>query len=423
MNVIYNLAVNAIDGSLRLYARFLGKNNTGKFSRFLKGRRGLNALVAGEMSQCERRSTVIWIHAASLGEYGVARPLIERFRRESGDDCTIVFTFFSPSGYEALAGNHPGIDHLFYLPIDTRHNARRFLNAVRPDRAVFIISELWPNFLQSLKDRGIPTYLVSALIRDNSPFFRWYGRTFRKALTAFNHVYVLNEESRFNLKMLGYEGAELNGDPLFDNAALVASTEWSDPAIEEFSRGHRVFMSGSVSDDRDAELTAAVINASDDDVRHVVVPHDLNAKSISRITSRIDKPWILYSQIRDGKVAADTRVIIMDCVGKLAYLYRYATAAYVGGGFTPLLHSVIEATVYGVPVAFGPCIERKVTPLQLIELGIGRMVRTPEELQQWTAETLGDVEKLADVRRKALDYVNKNTGNTGRIVKTILAGK
>ena len=111
--------------------------------------------------------------------------------------------------------------------------------------------------------------------------------------------------------------------------------------------------------------------------------------------------------------------IIVDCVGKLAYMYRYATMAYVGGGFTPLLHSVIEATVYGIPVSFGPRIERKVTPAQLMEIGAGAMVDSPEKLSAWI-DTLTP-EKLAEVKKVTAHYVNHNIGSTNEIANTIFS--
>jgi len=420
MNIIYNLAVNTINGVLSLYTRCLGNDSQRKFSRFLIGRRKLTERVASEMSQTPRHGQLVWIHASSLGEYAVARPLIKRMKQKY--DCTVVLTFFSPTGYEALRDKHTEIDHLFYLPIDTKHHACEFLDAVRPDRAVFIISEFWPNFLQQLKFRGTPTYLVSAIIRDNSPFFKWYGKTFRKTLSAFNRIFVLNEKSRFNLNMLGYQGAELSGDPLFDNASFIAATTWHDPVADIFSAGHKVFIAGSVNDDKDAELVNHVVN-SNPELRCILVPHAITSKDIDRLRSGIECGTVLYSQCKsEPALAKKSRVLIVDCIGKLAYLYRYATAAYIGGGFTPLLHSVIEATVYGIPVAFGPRIERKVTPQHLIEHGIGQMVKTPQELNDWVTSLINDDNRLSRIKDKAMQYIALNTGSTEKLVKTIMSG-
>ena len=146
-------------------------------------------------------------------------------------------------------------------------------------------------------------------------------------------------------------------------------------------------------------------------------PHDVSDRTLEKIRKSLDCDAVLYSELeRNGGETAE-RVIIVDCVGKLAYIYRYATVAYVGGGFTPLLHSVIEATVYGVPVSFGPRIERKVTPQQMIELGIGAMVQTPQELSEWIDSLTPD--KLAEIKKAAFEYVKSNLGATDEIIKTI----
>ena len=423
MNVIYNMAVSTMSGFIRLYSRFLRKKSSRKFSRFVKGQRGLTDAITAEMNSADRSRPTIWFHCASLGEYGIARPLIAEVKRRI--PCNVVLTFFSPSGYEALEANRPDtIDHLFYLPLDTRRKASAFLDAVKPDRAVFMVSEYWPNYLEQLKFRAIPTFLISAIIRDNAPFFRWYGKTYRQALSAFTHIFVLNNRSRFNLKVLGYEDATVSGDALFDNASLVAATPWSDSIIERFAAGDQhVFAAGSISDYNDETLVAE-LSRRNPGLKMILVPHDLQPESIDRLKAIDPDHTICYTSCESDPTAdpAAARILIMDCIGKLAYLYRYATIAYVGGGFTPLLHSVIEATVYGIPVSFGPRIERKVTPQQLVDLGIGAIVSTPDELCRWYEEFASSPQRLAAAREKAAAYVERNEGATSSIVNKITAG-
>lgn len=419
MNVIYNAAVSTMSGFVRLYSKFLREKSHRKFSRFVKGQRHIIDRIRTEMAGADRNRPTIWFHCASLGEYGIARPLIAGVKERI--DCNIVLTFFSPSGYDALAANRPAmIDHLFYLPLDTRRNTRAFIKAVNPDRAVFMVSEYWPNYLKQLKFNAIPTFLVSAIIRDNAPFFRWYGKIYRKALTAFIHIFVLNNSSRFNLSMLGYEKVTVSGDALFDNAALVASTPWSDPIIERFASRGPVFAAGSISDYNDEKLVSALAR-SNPQLRMILVPHDLDETAISRLEAIDPANTMRYSQCTAAD-SADCRILIIDCIGKLAYLYRYATWAYVGGGFTPLLHSVIEATVYGVPVSFGPRIERKVTPRQLIDLGIGAMVSNEDEICRWFDTMANNPAQLAEIKTKAEAYVERNEGATDSIVNKITAG-
>lgn len=419
MNLIYNAAVDAMNSFVGLYGKCLRKKSCRKFSRFVKGQRGLMDHIRTEMAGIDRSVPTIWFHAASLGEYGVARPLINAVRRSGR--CNIIMTFFSPSGYEPVSQNHPDIDRVFYLPLDTRRKARRFIEIVKPDRAVILISEYWPNYLQQLKFSSVPTFLVSAIIRDNSQFFRWYGKIYRKSLSAFSHIFVLNEASRFNLRMLGYTDVTVAGDALFDNAALVARTPWSDPVLERFSAGRQVFIAGSISDENDLKMVATLVKRHPE-VAFILVPHDIKDSAIEAIKDACGPGIIRYSQTTPDDTSLSTaHCLIVDCMGKLAYLYRYGTWAYVGGGFTPLLHSVIEATVYGLPVAFGPRIERKVTPQQLIGLGIGAAVTNSEELDSWFNANR-DAARLAEIKEKCATYVRQNVGATENIVSEITAG-
>lgn len=416
MNVKYNMVVNTVNAALKVYAHCLPKNVKHKFPEFVKGRVGLIRKIMAEMANDDTDTPLVWFHASSLGEYAIARPLIAQLKA-SGRNVRIVVTFFSPSGYRALHNNHPGVDHVFYFPLDTLRNARGFLEAVKPTVAVFLVSEYWPNILQELKFRAIPTFLVSAIIRDDSPFFRRYGKIFRKSLSSYKHFFVLDENSRMNLRSLGCDNVTLSGDPLFDNAALVASTPWSDPVLDRFTAdGSQVFMAGSVSDGRDLALVCNALKENPQ-MKSIVVPHDISHRNIQQIADALGPATALYSELTPSSELSRVRHIVVDCMGLLAYMYRYATMAYVGGGFTPLLHSVIEATVYGIPVSFGPRTERKVTPRQLIDLGIGTMVKTPAELALWAASFTPD--QLSEIKETALRFVDENIGATRNIVKTI----
>lgn len=420
MNIIYNIAANAANGFLKLYSRCLSRDCHRKFPMFALAQQGLTDRIRAEMEADRSGRPRVWFHCASLGEYGVARPLITRLKAKTG--CTVVLTFFSPTGYNALSQRpHPDVDHLFHLPVDTRDNARRFIETVRPAKAVFIISEYWPNYLQQLKFHSVPTCLVSAIIRSDSQFFRWYGRIYRKSLSAFKRIFVLNKESEFNLRMLGYTDVTLSGDPLFDNAAQVASTPWHDDVIARFAAGQQVFIAGSISDDRDLAMVSQLADANPD-TRFIFVPHEIGSKSINHIQASVPGRSKLYTECSAETDFTHTQVLIIDTMGLLAYIYRYGTWAYVGGGFTPFLHSVIEATVYGLPVAFGPRIERKVTPRQLIQHGIGAMTDTPQALAEWFGSLKNNPARLDEIRRAAKAYVDSNLGATREIVETIAAG-
>ncbi len=417
MNIVYNTALIFAKAVLNLFAAGQGgRPGESKFRKFARGQRRLTARIREECSGTEDNRPTIWFHAASLGEYGVARPIIREFVKDGR--WRIVLTFFSPTGCEALKDRHEGIDCVSYLPLDTRGNVRRFLDTVRPQRAVFIISEYWLNYLEELRRRSIPTFLISAVITRRAPFFKWYGRPYRKALQTYTRITVLNEESRANLESSGYTSVTVTGDPLFDNVAAAASTPYSDPTVEKFSRAAegRIFIAGSTSDDNDIRLVTALANANPD-IHFLIVPHEITPESIGDIRSRLHGRSLLHSECGPDTSFADVQTLIIDFVGALAYLYRYARWAYVGGGFTPYLHSIIEATVYGLPVAFGPEIHRKVVPEELIRLGIGRIVRTPEELCRWLEPLKDDDGELRRIKEAATSYARSKCGATEMIFR------
>lgn len=416
MNLIYNTVFTLGNYILTLIAHLsviLPPN--GKFRRFIEGQQNVLDEVQKEAGSTLDRPT-LWVHASSLGEYGVARPIIKQLRQQG--NYRIIVTFFSPTGYEALRRYHPDVDYVFYLPFDTRSNVCRFLDYIQPQKAIFIISEYWINYLSELKKRNIPTYLVSAIIGRNTPFFKWYGGLYKESLHAFTHFMVLNEQSARNLNRLGYTNLSITGDPLFDNAITIASTSWSNPIVERFARQGDLFIAGSVSDKKDLRLVCSLANRHRE-THFIIVPHEICEENLNDIKFNLDGNALCYSECDESTDFSDTQVLIIDFLGALAYLYRYGKWAYVGGGFTPYLHSIIEATVYGLPVAFGPRIHRKVTPNDLIRLGIGSIVRNPHDLEQWFTAMQGNETAMENIRRTAEEYTRQNSGATSQIIRLL----
>lgn len=389
--------------------------NAGKFRKFVDGHSGLMDQIASEMKSDSRDLPIYWFHAASLGEFGVARPVIKRLREQ--EECRIVVTFFSSTGYEAISRHkeRAGVDHVFYLPLDTQANASQFLDIVKPQKAVFMISEYWLNYLHELKRRSIPTFLISAIINDNALFFRWYGGSYRKALDTYTRIMVLNDRSRANLARIGCQKAVVTGDPLFDNAMALARTQWGDEIMERFAQDRELFIAGSVSDEKDLELVSTVANRHDD-LYTILVPHEIRPDTVAKIKASLNHEALAYSECRPDTDFTGIRTLIIDFVGALGYLYRYGRWAYIGGGFTPYLHSIIEATVYGLPTAFGPNTSRKITPEELADIGVGRIVTTADELDQWLTELRADPILTARLRKQAIKYTRHNRGATTQIV-------
>ena len=418
---IYNLGASLVRQSYRLVwackpmQRFLSRRAP-KLLKHVMGQQGLFDTVGAAMSG--NKKDVYWFHAASYGEYNVIRPVIKQLRH---DDVCIVVTFFSSTGYEMLSSLNQRtheVDHVFYLPLDTPKNAKRFLELLRPKKAVFAISEYWMNHLHELKARHIPTYMVSMLVGDDSYLLKWYGFPIRKALRAIRTFTVLDEQSKRNLSSIGFTNVVVTGDPLFDNAIAIAREPYHNAIVERFCAGSRhVFVAGSISDKKDLDLVAALAN-SNRDVKFIVVPHEIGEESLKEIVGQMEGMTLLYSEYSGTTNFEDVQVLVIDFLGSLARLYRYGSWAYVGGGFTPYLHSVIEPVVYGIPVAFGPRIERKRTPQQMISIGVGGMVETEKDIMEWF-DGVREPRVLEAVRAKAEAYVNSNANATNRVVERI----
>lgn len=236
-----------------------------KAKLWIEGRKNLFERMADAI---DPKARIVWIHVASLGEFEQGRPIIERLRKEY-PEYKILLTFFSPSGYE-IRKNYSGVDYIFYLPIDTPSNARRFLDIAHPEIAIFVKYEFWINLLTELRHRSVRTYIVSAIFRRNSIFFRPYGSIWRQALESFDTMFVQNEESKSLLAELGFDNVVVAGDTRFDRVAEIASAAKRIEIVERFRGDERLFVAGSTWGP-DEELLIRLMN-DNPDVKFVIAP-------------------------------------------------------------------------------------------------------------------------------------------------------
>lgn len=414
---IYNTALKVVACSLRGLARN-GQRKKSKIRKFALAQQQVMHDISTAISMLQPREETYWFHASSMGEWNILRPILEHIRQKR--DVRIILTFFSPTGYEYLSRKgHEAVDAVFYLPLDTKDNARRFLDIIHPSKAVFAVSELWPNYMNELTERGIPSFLISCLYREDASYNKWYGGLFRQTLHRFGAITTVTAHSTECLQNRGCQHVYNVGDPLFDNAISVANAPYENPIIEQFASDHDVFVAGSVHSGKDMKLIAALANAHPE-VRFIIVPHETRDEAIAQICQQLNGETVRYSQCQGGTDPGQAQNLIIDFVGSLAYIYRYAKWAYVGGGFTRYLHSVVEASVYGIPVSFGPIIRRTSTPPLLIERQLGWTVRNEHEILQWFGQ-LQATETLADIKTRATAFVQEQRGASGRIAEMITA--
>ena len=361
------------------------------------------------------KDTYVWFHAASLGEFEQGRPLMERLRREHPEK-KILLTFFSPSGYE-VRKNYDGADLVCYLPFDTPLNARRFVKLARPEAAFFIKYEFWRNYIEVLYKRGIPCYSVSSIFRENQIFFRPYGRGYARCLSRMTHLFVQNETSRRLLEGIGVTNVDVVGDTRFDRVLDIRNAAKPLPLAERFAGCWKVLVAGS-SWPQDEEIIIPYFNKHPN-LKLVLAPHVVSEEHLQAIERQLARPALRYSKATP-KAVAEADCLIIDCYGLLSSIYRYASMAYVGGGFGVGIHNVPEAAVYGIPVIIGPNNKKFREAQALLRCGGCKEIAGVADFEQLMDAWLSDKEALATAGKAAGSYIADNAGAADRIFSKTL---
>lgn len=386
------------------------------------GHRKARAMVRGQhdtwrilREKIDPTARYVWFHAASLGEFEQGLPLIERLRREQPSR-KILLTFFSPSGYE-VRKDYKGADVVCYLPFDSPTAARRFIKWARPEMAFFIKYEFWRNYIDILSKKSIPVYSVSSIFRPGQIFFRWYGRKYARCLRRISHFFVQNERSVELLRTIGVQdNVTIVGDTRFDRVIDIRNNARPLPLVEQFTRAKEdsntapfVLVAGS-SWQPDEDILLDYVNHHPD-LRLVIAPHVVNDAHIQEIEQKLTTPALRYSQATLENVG-DYRVLIIDGYGLLSSIYRYATVAYVGGGFGVGIHNVPEAAVYGIPVIIGPNHQRFAEAMALIANGGCKSIEKAEDFSTIMDDFLENPAHIAQAGSAAGDYIHQNAGAT-----------
>ncbi|MFI3280662.1 MAG: glycosyltransferase N-terminal domain-containing protein [Rikenellaceae bacterium] len=407
---LYNIAIALYTLAIKLGSLWIPKAKL-----WCDGRRDIFERMAAAIAPDDR---IVWIHVASLGEFEQGRPLIEKIKAEY-PEYKILLTFFSPSGYE-LRKSYACADYIFYLPADTLGNARRFLDIVHPEIAIYVKYEFWLNMLFELRRRSIRTYIVSAIFRKNSIFFRRYGFLWRRALDSFNLIFVQNEESKERLSKIGVEDVIVAGDTRFDRVAEVARNVKSNQLVESFRGSAQLLVAGSTWP-VDEDLLVSIVEGHKD-IKFVIAPHEIHESHLSEIEAKFPDA-IRYTKAQECGNIIDYQVLILDTMGHLSSIYHYASWAYIGGGFGVGIHNTLEASTFGLPIAFGPNYQKFKEAVDMVALGACSSINSREELDAWFSELLNDVELCGQKSLAAKEYTVRNQGASDLIINAIFVEK
>ncbi len=360
----------------------------------------------------------VWMHCASLGEFEQGRPVLEKLKNENSN-ISIVLTFFSPSGYE-ITKNYSGADYIFYLPMDSKSNAKKLLDVINPTLVLWVKYEYWHFYLAEIKKRNIPLLLVSGIFLPYQPFFKWYGSHWKNMLKNFSHLFVQNEASKDALAQIGYtNNITISGDTRFDRVITIAEKFEPIELVEKFCADKKVIVAGSTWEEDEAELIHYVrVNP---DIKFIIAPHSIDSENLKEIKSEFANS-IFYSEALNAtsEIILSKNVLIINNIGMLSRLYKYGTICYVGGAFTDNgVHNVLEAAVYGKPVIYGPEYEKYLEAIELIDNGGAISINNALELEIEFNKLLTDETALKNAEIVAREYVYSRAGATEKIVNYI----
>ena len=356
---------------------------------------------------------VVWFHCASLGEFDIGIPLIEKWQQENPED-EIVVTFFSPSGMQNYQKRNLHLEHVFYLPLDTSKNAKVFVQTIQPNYVIFVKYEFWAFHLFEAKKYGAKIFSVNTLFRKNQLYFKWYASFYRTILKSFDHFFVQNKNSIDLLESIHITNATISGDIRFDRVFENKQKVTSSPLIGNWLQGEKAFIIGS-SWPVDLKILCEYINSESFNQKVIIAPHEINENHIQEIEKVLKIQSIRFTDVKD-EINQETQVLILNTIGHLTNLFQYGDVAYIGGGFTGKLHNILEPAVFGLPILFGPKHAQFPEAQLFIDKGFGFEVADVHDFKIKFDSVHRDKN---EIESKLLQFMEGQIGVSVRILKQI----
>ena len=408
MLTVYNILTYIAAFHVKLIAFFNAKMKLG-----VRGRSETLEILKNKLSANDK---TLWFHCASLGEYEQGLPVFEAVKKDYPKH-KIVLSFFSPSGFE-VRKNASIADIVVYLPLDTKKNAQQFADLVNPELVLFVKYEVWPNYMNAIKSKGIRALLISALFRKEQIYFKWYGSLMRKALSAFEHIFVQDKASKKLVESIGLNNVTISGDTRFDRVSNQLKLDNNLPDIEAF-KGSKICVVFGSTWPKDDALLIDYINSTTKPAKFIIAPHNIKAKQIEQLQNQIKKKTIRYSET-ENQTLSTYNVLIIDSIGLLSKIYSYADIAYVGGATgTTGLHNTLEPAVFGIPIIIGNNFSKFPEAFKMIEKGGMFTIKNKQELKLILDKLIENKDFTSSSGNKNLQFIEENRGAVIQIIDYI----
>lgn len=409
MVFFYNIFISLMVFGMKIFSLFNDKAKKGVLGR----KESLQKIQSGFTA----KDKVIWMHAASLGEYEQGLPVLEKLK-EKFPDHKILITFFSPSGYENVVKRSNIADVICYLPFDKKAQIKEFVSYLNIDLFFTVKYEYWYNLLEELKQKGTKIYVISALFYDTQSFFTSHGKWFVQQLQKNVDWFFHQTEMSYALaKSIGLIQSSVTGDTRFDRVKQLRNQDNHVEFIKDFIGRDKAVVFGSSW--QAEEKVAEEVLLGTPYAKLIIAPHDL--KRVQHL-KQVFPDAILYSTIKEKERNFKSRVLIIDSIGLLSKLYSYADIAVVGGGFHHAgLHNILEAATFGVPVIFGNHYRKNPEADELVSADGGKSFEKTGLAADFVMFLINNEEILCRMSENAKKFVAEKPESTALIVEKILS--
>ena len=361
--IVYGLAIGLYEMGLWLGAAF-----SSKVRRMLIGR-SISISKVKKFRTEQPDADVFWFHAASVGEFEQALPII-RLLKDQNPDIEVAVSFYSPSGFE-MRSKHPLVDVSFYLLADRSWNAAKIIKILKPKALILVKYEFWYQIIATCHRFQVPVLSVCCILKPNSLRSWPYSVLLKRCFPLIRHFFVQNSETSQILREAGIQNITINGDTRVDRVLEVQEIQSEIQWLEEWKGDHKLLIIGSAWTEDLIYLREFIRHAVVEAHglwRVLVVPHEINENHLKHLISALQLPYEFYTNWKDSR--QETDILVLNTLGLLSKTYRYADAAWIGGAFKTGLHNTLEAAVYGIPVGFGPKYEKFQEAKDLLRIGV-----------------------------------------------------
>ncbi|MDO4762987.1 MAG: glycosyltransferase N-terminal domain-containing protein [Flavobacteriaceae bacterium] len=403
MPILYSIFIRLMVFGMKVFSCFNEKARKGIMGR-KKSLKIVQEKLAGQQ--------VIWMHAASLGEYEQGLPVLEKLK-EKYPEHKVLVTFFSPSGYENVVKKQHFADAVCYLPFDKKSDIREFISQFKTEIFFTIKYDFWYHLFEELKKQNAKIFVVSALFYERQIFFKPYGKWLVKQLQKnVDWFFHQTENSEKLARQIGLNQSLVSGDTRFDRVKQLRERDNFVPFIEEFKGENQLVVFGSSWEAE--EKIAKIIAEKSPQTKIIIAPHDIKRNLKFEVQN------LKFSELKDKPQISNSQILIIDCIGLLSKIYSYADIAVVGGGFHSAgLHNILEAATFGKPVIFGNHYRKNPEADNLIANNGGKSFEDEEVASEFILTLLNDEKLHSEMSQNAKKFVENQPNATEVILRKI----